>query len=172
MTDLERYDRFLSILRSLPLWILAALAMAGYAALFAPAFGNVDLRSFRNQWGPWFWLDASAFSIFTLARATDLLVRAVNAREKARRRRRRSGIPRGTTIFTYLLRRDIQYFYKHRISIWGRRIRGSISHNKDRTHNRWQVSSLRRQVIRPGRTCRKNPYRITNQRSIPDARGY
>jgi len=42
---------FLSVLRTLPVWLLAGLAVAGYAILFAPAFAGIDPADFRTQWG-------------------------------------------------------------------------------------------------------------------------
>ncbi len=39
------------------LWIFVALAGAGYAALFVPGFGPVDIDAFQKEWGAWSWLD-------------------------------------------------------------------------------------------------------------------
>jgi hypothetical protein len=79
---------FLSVLRTLPLWILAGLAAAGYAALFAPEFGGVELKPIRQQWGAWFWVEAITFSILVVACAIDALVTYALARRRARADRR------------------------------------------------------------------------------------
>jgi hypothetical protein len=60
-----------STLRALPVWVLAGLALAGYAVLFAPGFGGVDPTVFRTQWGVWVWIEALTFSILTIARGID-----------------------------------------------------------------------------------------------------
>jgi hypothetical protein len=61
----------LSALRTLPLWILIGLAFAGYAVLFAPAFGGINPEPFRQQWGVWVWIGAITFSILALARVLE-----------------------------------------------------------------------------------------------------
>ena len=58
---------FLSVLRTLPVWVLAGLALAGYAVLFIPAFGGIDPTGFRTQWGVWVWIEALVFSVLALA---------------------------------------------------------------------------------------------------------
>lgn len=60
-----------STLRTLPIWFLAAVALAGYAVLFAPSFGGIDPTGFRTEWGVWAWIHALTFSILTVARAID-----------------------------------------------------------------------------------------------------
>jgi len=51
MTDLNFTPRVLAALHSLPLWIFIALAGAGYAVLFVPSFGGVDIPGLRREWG-------------------------------------------------------------------------------------------------------------------------
>jgi hypothetical protein len=82
MSDVRFLAPLMSALRSLPLWIFVALAAAGYAALFAPAFGGIELASFRKQWGAWFWLDATTFSIFAVVCAADKAVAYWKVRKK------------------------------------------------------------------------------------------
>src|SRR5260221_9835975 len=86
MSDVGVLPRFLSVLHSLPLWILVGLAAAGYAALFVPSFGGADLTSFREKWGWLCWLDAIVFSILSSACAVDLAVKAARSRLKKRHR--------------------------------------------------------------------------------------
>ena len=64
MSDLSTaaVGSFLSTLRTLPVWMLGGLALAGYAVLFAPAFGGIDPADFRIQWGVWVWIEALTFS--------------------------------------------------------------------------------------------------------------
>jgi hypothetical protein len=80
---------FLSILRTLPVWMLSGLALAGYAVLFAPAFGGVDPTGFRHQWGIWFWIEALTFSILAVARGLDAGI----ASHRLRRDTARSRLP-------------------------------------------------------------------------------
>jgi len=47
--SLTAVGSFLSTLRILPVWLLAGLALAGYAVLFLPAFGGIDPAGFRTQ---------------------------------------------------------------------------------------------------------------------------
>jgi hypothetical protein len=86
MSDIGVVPKLLSVLHSIPLWILVGLAAVGYAALFAPSFGGVDLTEFRRQWGVWCWLDAVTFTILSVACAIDIVLKA---RMVAARRRRR-----------------------------------------------------------------------------------
>ncbi len=65
---------FLTALRTLPVWLLGGLALAGYVVLFAPAFGNVDAAGFRTAWGIWAWVWALVFSTLALARSIDAAV--------------------------------------------------------------------------------------------------
>jgi hypothetical protein len=66
------------------------VATAGYAALFLPAFGGVDLTDFRHQWGWLCWLDAVTFTILSAACTIDLAVKAARIRERIRRQRERN----------------------------------------------------------------------------------
>jgi hypothetical protein len=79
---------FLSALRALPVWALAGLALAGYAVLFAPAFGGVDAATFRAQWGVVIWIEALAFSMLTVARALEVSVTSYLSHRKAAHARR------------------------------------------------------------------------------------
>jgi hypothetical protein len=90
MTDVRILPRLLSVLNSIDLWVFVGMAAAGYAGLFVPTFGGVDLAEFRNQVGGWCWLDAVAFSMLSLARATDLISKGANARAIRQRRRQRN----------------------------------------------------------------------------------
>lgn len=87
ISDASALPKLLSVLHSVPLWILAGLAAAGWVSIFAPGFGGVDVTQFKKLWGPWFWLDAVVFSVLAVACAIDLYVK--NRRIRARRRRRR-----------------------------------------------------------------------------------
>jgi len=79
---------FLSTLRTLPVWLLGGLALAGYAVLFVPAFGGVDPTSFRTEWGVSIWIATLIFSILTVARGVDSAVTAYAARRAAAEARR------------------------------------------------------------------------------------
>ncbi len=87
MDNIGVVPRLLSALHSLPLWILIGFAAAGYAAIFVPSFGGIDLAAFKKEWGPWCWLDAITFSVLSVACAIDLFVK--RSRSRARRRRQR-----------------------------------------------------------------------------------
>jgi hypothetical protein len=89
MTELSTFSRFVSVLHSLPLWILAGLAGAGYAGLFAPSLAGVDLGEFRKTWGPFLWIDAVGFTVLTAACALDLVVRWLDERAKRSAKQRR-----------------------------------------------------------------------------------
>jgi hypothetical protein len=78
---------FLSTLRTLPVWMLGGLALAGYMVLFAPAFGGIDPAGFRTQWG-WVWIEALTFSILTVARGLDASVTGYSAYRKTIEARR------------------------------------------------------------------------------------
>jgi hypothetical protein len=65
------FGSMLSVLRTLPIWVLAGLALAGYAVLFVPAFGGIDSTGFRAQWGVAIWIEALTFSMLTVARALE-----------------------------------------------------------------------------------------------------
>lgn len=65
---------FLSVLRTLPVWMLGGLALAGYAVLFVPGFGGVDPTGFRHQWGVWIWIEALTFSILAVTRGLDAAI--------------------------------------------------------------------------------------------------
>jgi len=78
----------LTALRSLPLWILAGLALTGYAVLFVPPFGGIDPEAFRREWGIWIWIEAIAFSILAIARGAEAGVGAYIASKQATAARR------------------------------------------------------------------------------------
>lgn len=87
MSDLPLLPKLLSVLHSVPLWILAGFAVAGYAVIFVPSFGGIDVTEFKKQWGPWCWLDAIFFSVLAVACAIDLYVKYHRARARRRRQR-------------------------------------------------------------------------------------
>ena len=89
MTDYGFVARLLAVLHSLPLWLFVALAGAGYGALFLPAFGGADIVELRQQWAPYFWLDATIFTIFALTCAADLIAKGLSAHIKTRNNHRR-----------------------------------------------------------------------------------
>ena len=74
-------------LKALPLWIFLALAVSGFACLFAPDIGDIGLRAFRAEYGKWFWLDAVTMSVFTFFSALNLSARYVSHLIGRRRRR-------------------------------------------------------------------------------------
>jgi hypothetical protein len=78
----EGVGSLLSTLRTLPVWMLAGLAIAGYAVLFVPAFGGIDPAGFRPHWGIWIWIEAVTFSILALTRALDAGVTAYHVHRK------------------------------------------------------------------------------------------
>jgi hypothetical protein len=61
----------LSALRTLPLWILIGLALAGYAVLFAPAFDGINSEPFRQKWGVFVLIEAMGSTVLSLARIVD-----------------------------------------------------------------------------------------------------
>ena len=75
---------FLSTLRTLPVWLLGALAATGYAVLFFPAFGGISPAAFRSQWGVAIWVATLAFSMLTVARGLDSAIASYHARRAAR----------------------------------------------------------------------------------------
>lgn len=79
---------FLSTLRTLPVWLLGALAATGYAVLFFPGFGGVSPAAFRSQWGIAIWIATLAFSILTVARGVDSAIATYHVRRTAREARR------------------------------------------------------------------------------------
>jgi hypothetical protein len=82
--------RLLSVINSIDLWVFIAFAFAAYAALFVPSFGGIELVEFKKDIGPWCWLVAVVFSIFSIVRATDLISKTAHARSDRRRRRARN----------------------------------------------------------------------------------
>ena len=79
---------FLSALRSLPLWIILALALAGYAVLFAPPFGPIDIASFRKTWGTLVWIEAISFTALFLVGASQKAIDAFREQRRAHAARR------------------------------------------------------------------------------------
>lgn len=79
---------FFSALRTVPIWLLAALALAAYAVLFAPGFAGIDPAGFRTEWGVWAWIHALTFSILTVARAIDAGIAGYRTHRKTREGRR------------------------------------------------------------------------------------
>jgi hypothetical protein len=75
-------------LRTLPLWLLIGLALAGYAVIFAPAFGGINPELFRQQWGVWAWIESMTFSILALARILETGAAAYLAQKQATAARR------------------------------------------------------------------------------------
>jgi hypothetical protein len=84
----EAVPSFLSALKALPHWVLVGLALAGYAILFVPSFGGIDIEPFRRQWGSWIWLESVTFTILTGARLveTAIVFYRHNRAEKSSRR--------------------------------------------------------------------------------------
>ena len=76
MSDIspDAVSRFLTVLRTLPVWLLAGIAAAAWALLYVPPFGGVDLISFRTAWGVWIAIAAVVFSVLTATRALDLII--------------------------------------------------------------------------------------------------
>ncbi|MGA7261200.1 MAG: hypothetical protein WA709_19415 [Stellaceae bacterium] len=89
MADYGFVVRLLAVLHSLPLWLFVALAAAGYGALFLPPLGGADIVELRQQWAPYFWLDATIFTVFALSCAADLTAKGINAHVRTRNNRRR-----------------------------------------------------------------------------------
>src|SRR5260370_42179354 len=95
MADYGFVARLLAVLHSLPLWLFVALAAAGYAALFLPAFGGADIIDLQQQWAPYFWLDATVFTVFALSCAADLIANGLSAHIRIRNNQRRRLLRRG-----------------------------------------------------------------------------
>jgi hypothetical protein len=81
-------SNFLAVLRTLPVWLLAGLAFAGYAVIFIPGFGGIDPKGFRTEWGVWVWIEAISFSVLTVTRAIDSGISAYIERQRNRVLRR------------------------------------------------------------------------------------
>ena len=82
MAGLNFIPRALAVLHSVPLWIFIALAGAGYAVLFVPSFGGVDIAGLRREWGAWFWADAVTFTVFAFVCAGDLVIKELRSRAR------------------------------------------------------------------------------------------
>lgn len=78
----------LSALRTLPLWILIGLALAGFAVLFAPSFGGINPEPFRQQWGVFVWIEAMGSAVLSIARIGDASFASYWAHRKAAKARR------------------------------------------------------------------------------------
>jgi hypothetical protein len=89
MADYGFVARLLAVLHSLPLWLFVALAAAGYGPLFLPAFGGADIVELRQQWAPYFWLDATTFTVFALSCAADLIAKGLSTHVRTRNNHRR-----------------------------------------------------------------------------------
>jgi hypothetical protein len=87
MTNPSMWARLITVLHSLPLWLLIGLAAVGYAAIFVPPFGGIELTGFRLLWGPWFWLDAVGFTVIAVVCAGDLILKALRAARRKKRLR-------------------------------------------------------------------------------------
>jgi hypothetical protein len=74
----------LSALRGLRVWLLAGLALSGWAVLFLPPFAGIDPQPFRHDWGVWVWIEAIVFSILAVARGADAAISACIAYRKAK----------------------------------------------------------------------------------------
>lgn len=72
----------LSTLRTLPVWVLSGLALAGYAVLFVSPIGGVDPTGFRHQWGTWVWIEALTFTSLAVTRGLDAAVNAYRLRRE------------------------------------------------------------------------------------------
>src|ERR1700685_990508 len=81
-------SNFLSILRTLPVWLLAGLALAGYAVIFVPGFGGIDPNEFRTKWGIWVWIEAIGFSVLAITRGIESGVAAYLEHRKIKQERR------------------------------------------------------------------------------------
>jgi hypothetical protein len=94
---------FLSVLRTLPVWLIAGLALTFFAVLFAPAFGGVDLTRFRSEWGVWLWIGGLTFSILAVTRSIDSGIANYALRQRrAEARRALRLVPRATQCWWYL----------------------------------------------------------------------
>jgi len=81
-------SQILSILRTLPVWVLGGLAAAGYAILFLPGFGGVNPEPFRAKYGIFIWIEAVFFSILAAARALDWAITTYREQHKMAKARR------------------------------------------------------------------------------------
>jgi len=68
--------------------MLIGLALAGYAFLFVPPFGGINIEPFRKGWGVLFWLEAILFSILSITRIIDDALTNYWDRRKAAKARR------------------------------------------------------------------------------------
>ena len=72
----------LKVLRTLEVWILCALAIAGYAILFLPGFAGVNPGPFRVKFGIWVWVATVIFSSLAVARAIDSALNSYREKHK------------------------------------------------------------------------------------------
>jgi hypothetical protein len=75
--------KVLSTIRKLPVWLLAGLALAGYAILYLPSFANVNRSLFLAEYGVWIWVEAVTFSILSIARGIDAAIEVNRVRRDA-----------------------------------------------------------------------------------------
>jgi hypothetical protein len=96
-------SNFLAVLRTLPVWLLAGLALAGYGVIFIPGFGGIDPNGFRAEWGVWVWIEAIGFSVLTVTRAIDSSITAYleHQKKKATTARAAAGSPSPTMLVAF-----------------------------------------------------------------------
>jgi len=67
------FIKFLTIVKSLPLWILIGLSLAGYTLLFLPPISGINFEPLRKTWGSWIWVETIVFSILAITRTLDII---------------------------------------------------------------------------------------------------
>jgi hypothetical protein len=77
---LTHIAQILSVLRSLPFWVLAGLTSAGWAILFTST--RTEALLFRQEWGTYIWAGTIVFSFLTLMYAVQGIVLAYLAYKK------------------------------------------------------------------------------------------
>ncbi|MGA9601874.1 MAG: hypothetical protein WBS22_16760 [Methylocystis sp.] len=93
----------LSALRTLPIWILCGLALAGLAILYAPAFGGIDPSGFRKDLGVRIWVGTIVCTALAVVRLIEFCITSYATHRKARIIRTKPFIILAKTIHEKLL---------------------------------------------------------------------
>ena len=133
--DPSLFLKGISLLRSLSLAMFITLAACGYAVLFLPPFGGVDLGSFRRDWSVAAWLDAVTMTIFAMGKLIDLLISRMQSRRSSQRRRRRLREAQRLVDVYAPLNRELHGLYRDTVRMTG------YPHLTDRLSNAWEAFS-------------------------------
>ena len=77
------------ILQVLPIWIFAAISTSGWAVIYVPPFGSVDVTVVKRDWGWLAWCAAVVGTLFFVAKICNDITLLVIKRSKQQRLRSR-----------------------------------------------------------------------------------